>query len=181
MSTKRRVSNELIEPDMVPMMNLVTILIPFLVMSMQLVSLAVIDSTLPAISKETPQEEVDEDDKPLSLSLVVSGDGFLMDLGSDDFMTEEKGGPGVAIECLEVGCPTPESYDYAELTSRLTKIKDKYDTERDQTVILVPSSNTRYEVLIYAMDACREDPDSTDAEGKPRLLFPFVVIAGGVE
>jgi len=180
MLKKRRMNAMPTEPDMVPMMNLVTILIPFLVMSMQLVSLAVIDSTLPAISKETPQEEIDEDDKPLSLSLVVSGDGFMLD-GADDVLSEEEGGPGKMIECLEVGCPTPESYDYAELTARLVKIKDKYDTERDQTVILVPSSRTQYEVIIHSMDACREDRDSTDAEGKPRLLFPFVVIAGGVE
>jgi biopolymer transport protein ExbD len=37
------------ELDLVPIMNLVTILIPFLLMASSFVSLAVIDSTLPAI------------------------------------------------------------------------------------------------------------------------------------
>jgi biopolymer transport protein ExbD len=37
------------ELDLVPIMNLVTILIPFLLMAAQFVSYAVIDSTLPVI------------------------------------------------------------------------------------------------------------------------------------
>ena len=49
------------ELNLVPIMNLVTILIPFLLLSVQFVSLAVIDSTLPAIGPPAPPSEVDEE------------------------------------------------------------------------------------------------------------------------
>ena len=48
MAVKRRVMDAP-ELNLVPIMNLVTILIPFLIMAAQFVQLAVIDSTLPAI------------------------------------------------------------------------------------------------------------------------------------
>ena len=48
MAVKRR-TQETEELNLVPIMNLVTILIPFLIMAAQFVQLAVIDSTLPAI------------------------------------------------------------------------------------------------------------------------------------
>ncbi len=175
MSIKRRtLTNQ--ELDLVPVMNLVTILIPFLLMSMQLMSLAVIDSTLPAISEETP-EPIDEEDKPLNLSVLITGDGFTVTGPPDDVLSEED----KKFDCLEVGCPTPESYDYAELTTRLAKVKEVYPDEKDANVILVPAADTPYEVLVLTMDAAREDPENKDAEGKATELFPFVVIAGGVE
>lgn len=50
MAVKRRAMAEQ-ELDLIPIMNLVTILIPFLIMAAQFVNLAVIDSTLPAIGQ----------------------------------------------------------------------------------------------------------------------------------
>ena len=47
--SKRKRNEEAEELNLVPIMNLVTILIPFLLMAAQFISLAVIDSTLPAI------------------------------------------------------------------------------------------------------------------------------------
>ena len=66
--------------DLVPIMNLVTILIPFLLMASSFVTLAAIDSTLPAIGDPSPPSETDED--KLSLSIAITDEGWTL-LGAD--------------------------------------------------------------------------------------------------
>ena len=62
MAVQRRIQKAE-ELNLVPIMNLVTILIPFLIMAAQFVQLAVIDSTLPAIGAPQPQDEEVEDEE----------------------------------------------------------------------------------------------------------------------
>ena len=58
-------------------------------------------------------------------------------------------------------------------------IKDEYPDE--ENVILVPDGHIKYEVLVKTMDSSRDDPAKPGADGNSRLLFPFVVIAGGAK
>ncbi|HJN75315.1 MAG TPA: biopolymer transporter ExbD [Myxococcota bacterium] len=176
--------------DLVPIMNLVTILIPFLLMSAQFVHLAVIDSTLPAIGP--PQELQEEDDEPpLLLSVAITDQGFTL-LGDNGVVTGDPDAEGEeaaapiegevaepTIPCSERPCSGPESYDYAELTRLVGLIKDEYPD--DENVSLVPESRIPYEVIVTTMDASREDPDTKGDNGQARELFPFVVIAGGAQ
>jgi hypothetical protein len=65
------------ELNLVPIMNLVSILIPFLVMASSTLQIAVIDSTMPAIGDPVPKEEIDEEeDIPLQLNIVITDQGF---------------------------------------------------------------------------------------------------------
>jgi biopolymer transport protein ExbD len=65
------------ELNLVPIMNLVSILIPFLVMASAQLQISVIDSTMPAIGDPTPKEEIEEDeDVPLQLNIVITDQGF---------------------------------------------------------------------------------------------------------
>ena len=138
------------ELDLVPIMNLVTILIPFLLFSASFVTLGAIDSTLPAIHDEgkPPAEEA------LELSILITDDGYELaakqDLGLGDDARIQR-------------------WDTGALTERLASIKDRWPDEQD--VILVPESGIAYEVLIATMDAARRQGD--------RDLFPGVVVAGG--
>ena len=164
--------------DLIPIMNMVTILIPFLLLSVQFVSLAVIDSTLPAIGK--PSEPTEEDKEKLNLSVAITDSGYTV-LGASGVLGNPEG-EGATVPCLRDGCPGVDAYDIAKLTETLSQIKDEFPDE--ENVILVPESNVPYEVLIATMDASREDPDTKVTIGSrkdiPRPLFPFVVIAGGV-
>ena len=164
------------ELDLVPIMNLVTILIPFLLMASSFVSLAAIDSTLPAIGQ--PPEQTDKDpDEPLNLSVAITDQGYTV-MGSDATLRPEGEQKGATIPCSKSGCPSPDTYDTKELNRLLVQIKDNWEDE--QNVILVPESQVPYEVLVVTMDATRADPD-TKVEGVARELFPFVVIAGGAQ
>lgn len=162
--------------DLVPIMNLVTILIPFLLMGSSFISLAVIDTTLPAIGP--PTESTEEDDKEkLNLSIAITDEGYQI-LGAQAVLESRGEGdkPGYPVPCTRPGCPTADSYDTKELTRLLGEIKDRFEDE--ENVILVPEATVEYEVLVLTMDATREDLSNTTG-GKPRLLFPYVVIAGG--
>lgn len=175
---RAKMSDEL---DLIPIMNLVTILIPFLLLAAQFINLAVIDSSLPAIGAPPP-EELDDDEKPLNLSLILTGEGIYI-AGADEVLAENGLPVGEevvepTVPCKRLGCPDIGDYDGKELTRLLGLIKDEYPT--DENVILVPEAAVHYELLIVAMDAAREDP-TTMMDGKPRVLFPFVVIAGGAE
>lgn len=178
MAGKRAEAKE--EPlNLLPVMNLVSILIPFLLMAAQFVTLAVIDSTLPAIGPPV-EVETPPDKPPLMLSVAVTNEGFTV-MGADAILNPAGAPPsadaGPTVPCAERPCSTPKSYDYKALTELLNQIKDQYPD--DETVILVPESRIPYEVLILLMDATREDTNRKDDKGQSRLLFPNVVIAGG--
>jgi biopolymer transport protein ExbD len=190
MARKRVRAKEADELNLIPIMNLVTILIPFLLMAASFISLAVIDTTLPAIGDPTPQEE-EPDKPPLNLSVVITDSGFTV-LGAIEHILHPEGvpekpepvegqKPEPTIPCVIDGCVSPDDYDYKELVRLLNLIKDDY--LEDENVILVPEASVPYEVMIRTMDATREDlerdPESTE-EGA-HDLFPFVVIAGGAD
>ncbi|MDP6933694.1 MAG: biopolymer transporter ExbD [Myxococcota bacterium] len=173
------------ELNLIPIMNLVSILIPFLLMAAEFVHLAVIDSTLPAIGAPTPPEEQEEPDKPpLNLSLGITNRGIYV-MGADAVLNPD-GPPPVTegedrpptVACRSGdSCAGVDDYDWKKLTKILSEIKDEYPD--DENVILVPDSNVHYEILVRTMDHSREDREKKDSEGKYTVLFPFVVLAGG--
>ncbi len=183
---KRKKRNQLAdELDLVPIMNLVTILIPFLLMASSFVELAVINSSAPAIGAPTPNDA--DEDETLNLSVIITDEGFTV-AGSDATLKsdEEDGDRGPTVPCKKLGCPTPSSYDIGGLQKVLRDIKERWQDE--WTVILVPEGGLPYEVLIATMDATRNDPEGEpppkDMNGNPMYtgnLFPEVVIAGGAD
>lgn len=174
MLNRKKRTQDAPELDLIPIMNMVTILIPFLLLSVQFVSIAVIDSTLPAIGPPLDQEEKPKE--KLNLSVAITGKGYTL-LGANAVLGNPDG-EGATIPCVIDGCLGDKAYDTERLTEMLGQIKDEY--EEEENVILIPESNIPYDVLIATMDASREDPE-TKVDDKPRLLFPFVVIAGGVQ
>lgn len=172
--------------NLVPIMNLVTILIPVLLVAIKSVELVVIDTTLPALGKPSPGSQDDVPDKPpLNLSLALTskgikiiGDGGILSGGGEAANPDDE---SLFIKCEPMNeCIGPSKEDaWLKLTQKLSTIKqaikdDKHDKFADtENVILQPETNTRYEVIIRAMDACRKT-------GKDNL-FPNVVMSGGVK
>ncbi|MCB9778102.1 MAG: biopolymer transporter ExbD [Alphaproteobacteria bacterium] len=151
------------ELNLLPVMNLVTILIPLLLMGVTLVNLATIDSSLPGISDEPGLDGP----PPLHLSIAITTHGFRV-------QSEEVGLAGPSIEPVELPCAgercaDPQAYDYSGLTDALARVKDAFPDH--QSVVLVPDNHVPYEVLVGVMDASRAQAE--------RHLFPQVTIAGG--
>lgn len=159
---KRRDSAGPTELNLVPIMNLVSILIPFLLVAAQFVNLAVVDTSLPGIQKDS-DEPVDPPERQLSVAITNTR---IMVLGANDVLGVEDTG-GFAIPAAG------EDMDTAELTRVLGLVKDEAPEIED--IVLVPDGSISYEELIDVMDAARSE---SMAEGG-RLLFPNQVIAGG--
>jgi len=184
MGERRKIENP--DLDLTPIMNLVTILIPTLLMAAQFVHLAVIDSTLPAIGPPATEPPDPNETPPLNLQLFLTDGGLrLMGTGADEILFPD-GKPTLAdgeappptVPCKSgAACTGVEDYDWKALTQKLGLIKDRFPKE--QNVIVVPDNNIRYELIVAAMDAARQDSENKGEDGKSRELFPFVVIAGG--
>lgn len=172
------------ELNLVPIMNMVSILIPFLLMAAQFVQLAVIDSTLPAISDAQTTPPDPNEKPPLGLSILITEAGLSVvgnaEVLKTDAAVPEGEKPPPNVPCKGGGeCRGPESYSYGKLTQLLAKVKNEHPDE--ENVILVPDNFIPYEVLVMVMDATREDVNDKDKDNKSRSLFPYVVIAGGVQ
>jgi hypothetical protein len=131
----------------------------------------VIEATLPRIA--APPDDDGWDEMPLNLAVVVSADGYSV-MGSHPLLAEGAG----SVPCLHASCVAPEDFDDDGLRRLLGMIKDEYPDE--EQVIIVGTANTRWSAMVRAMDASREDPE-TRVDGRPRVLFPAVVLAGGAE
>jgi hypothetical protein len=138
------------------MLNMISVIIPFLIMGAQVSSLAVVDARVdePGLESSTDGSTP----RRVAVTLSVGRSGLSADLPcrADDW------------------CTDADDYDWAELTAVLARVKDVHPAVQD--LLLVPEASVRYEILIRAMDASREDTSSL-VDGRPRRLFPSVTIA----
>ena len=155
--------------DLVPIMNLVSILIPFLLLGTTFVELAVVDTTLPAICSSDCGDEIDA--PRLKLSVAVTGTGLYIQ-GTEGVLEEDE--QGFFIACTTGSCVNDDSYDTVELTRVLALVKDAHPYTED--LILVPDGRVPYNSLIGVMDAARDDPRS----GGQRM-FPYQTVVGGAK
>lgn len=144
--------------NLLPVMNLVTILIPLLLMSAQLIPLAVIDSSLPAIG--APLKAPPAHDALVTPQLIIDAAGVTI-LGAEDVLT-----------AAEARISTQDGlHDLAALQARLARIKRAHPGA--EVVILVPAEATPYEILVEMMDTARQMDADTP-------LFPTVTLSGGM-
>ncbi len=176
--------------NLIPIMNLLTILIPFLTLSAVFMRLAVLPTTLPSsddsaeVAPEKPEEKDEEDKEKLNLTVSIIKDGFVV-AGAGGVLGNQKNDGGPTIPKKD------GQYDFEGLTTKLIDIKKKYPEEKD--AILIPEMNLKgeadkidipYQVIIDTMDAIRgapEDVVDSDGDGKlDRILFPGVIFSPGI-
>ena len=127
------------ELDLIPIMNMVTILIPFLLMSAAFTTVAVVDVKAPASA-----DGVDEPaERP---SVAVTGQG-LQFTGAD--------GSTATIPCSSALCTGASDYDLVELRRALTLHKER--VPEGEALDLITGDEVQYDVLIAVMDASRQD------------------------
>lgn len=181
MLASRRRGQEGGELSILPVMNLVSILIPFLLMTTQFVELAGIDTLVPALA--SPGEAPPEDEEALTLVLLLTSRGVTV-LGADAVVYPSGAPPepprerAPTLPCAGGACASAASYDWRGLTALLARVKDAWPEEEE--LLLVPDADLPYELVVRAMDASREDPSARGLDGRPRRLFPKVVLASGV-
>jgi biopolymer transport protein ExbD len=70
-------------------------------------------------------------------------------------------------------------YDFDKLNSVMERIKRRY--EESDTVMVVPSKETKYQEMIETMDAARSMKVTIKGKERKIPLFPVVVVSSLVE
>jgi len=179
---KRKTGSDFEEINLKPAMNLILILIPLLLTSMEAVKIAVVNVATPNIgpsSQVTPPTDNPED-KPLKLTIALTDRGITV--FARDQVIENKDDPlGPTIPKID-GQEEDENgkmvnarvYNYSKLVEIISDIKDANPTE--ENIIISAEPNIKYESIMNVMDTTREKKDGE----KKRKLFPNVVLSAGV-
>jgi biopolymer transport protein ExbD len=160
-----------VEIDMVPVMNMFLVLIPFLLMSSSFLHLKAINTSVPvkAVSEMQLQPEVSD----IEITAIVE-----INAGVIKLTTSSEQLPEATLKLLdatfaaasEVSGSGDGNYRLIELTQALQKIKAQYP--KSNTLILVPGADVLYDTIVQTMDAARRVDDAD--------LFPNVVLSGTV-
>ncbi|HPY14126.1 MAG TPA: biopolymer transporter ExbD [bacterium] len=182
MARKKRVSTVMEELNMKPAMNLILILIPLLLSSMESVKIAVVNVATPQIgpsSVANPPSDTPED-KPLKLTIALTDRGITV--FAREQVVENKDdplGPTILKKDGEEEDATGKMvnakvYDLDKLVEIVSDIKDANPAE--ENIIITAEPNIKFKYIMKIMDATRE----TKVGDKTKKLFPNVVLSAGI-
>ena len=162
---RRGNSEEDVDVDMVPVMNMFLVLIPFLLMSASFIQLKVINTSVPVQANSTsgPLEK-----KAIKLTVIaeIKKVSIQMSTISDDLEGEVLDKWSARLDNQKDG-----QYPLTQVAAYLLKIKDLYP--ESDTLIIIPDENIMYDTIIQVMDAARFSQKNVP-------LFPSVVLSGKV-
>jgi biopolymer transport protein ExbD len=146
---KKRDDEEACEPNVLPVMNIMFLMIPALLLAMEVAKMAAITVSPPSItqaaSQETPPEKPEE---RLNFKVFISEEGFRIS-------TADQAGVTPDIPLAKPGAPMDdfERYDYAALEAKAKELKQRF---KHETVVTLSAENhVSMQVLTSAMDAVR--------------------------
>jgi biopolymer transport protein ExbD len=156
-----RSETEDVELHLLPFMNLMTLLIPFLLLSATFVQLATIGTTLPAITKDPAPAATES----LRLTVAIDDDGYLLTGNESLFEGESR---------LRIPRGLDGAWDTPALAEAAVAIKEAHPSER--ALLLSPELDVPFEEIVAVLDATRE----RSVDGVTTELFPDVSVSGGV-
>lgn len=159
-------SEEDTDLNMVPIMNLFMVLIPFLLMSASFMHIKAINTSIPVHStaqanEETPPASETKVTAVLSLYADRIELSAVCDSLSGEMLSEFEATVKKALD-IEGAAPS--------LMAVLKKIKTKYPAS--DTMLLVPDASILYDEIIHTMDIARNMEEN--------MFFPNVVLAGSL-
>ncbi len=160
---RKRHSEEEIEVNMVPIMNMFLVLIPFLLMSASFLHMRAINTSAP-VEGETMTSDEWEKDKRVTIIAEIKKNRIQLTANSEALPDKE-------LKALEyqIKNKKQQEYQFDQMTLVLQKIKESYPLS--DTVIIIPDRDVVYDTIIQAMDAARYSQSSP-------ALFPNVVLSG---
>lgn len=155
-------TNEAMEPNMTPIMNLMVVLIPLLLSSAQLIKLSVIELNLPPASEmQTKSKKLEQIESKLDLSITITNKGFYIS-SSSAILRNLNGSPSIPLK--------NGVFDYEALAMKLYQIKGKASGRFEDTnsITIQAEPNIDYQTLVSTMDAAR----AIKVENEEISLFP---------
>jgi biopolymer transport protein ExbD len=161
----RRSQDEEADVNLIPIMNMFMVLIPFLLMSASFFQIKAINTSLP-VHADTPSPTKPKNDKvKITVVLEIKEDQLRISVLSDtpnDLAESER----------QTVIPRQPGSDISAsvLAAHLKKLKAGFPDS--DTMILIPDDNVSYREIIRTMDCAR----SSDSQ----RLFPNVVLSGSL-
>ena len=195
-SQRRRAEDGIVqEINLIPLMNVFCILIPFLLLAAVFVQLSIINTNLPTAASLKAMKENEEsptpDIKKLNLTVFITKAGFtLAGYGGVLNVSEVENGDEEGKKKSRTIIPMKvigkdrdgndlKEYDFVKLQENLKKIKKAFPSH--YSIILLPESQVKYDTIIKTLDYSREyrvkQPDGTE---EVKELFVNPVLAGGI-
>jgi biopolymer transport protein ExbD len=157
------------EPNLLPLMNILFMLILVLVGMSSMLPLGFISSESQKIAKGGFAVEKYEEKKPLNLTIFITSTGFNFAVFGDVKM-----GLANPFEPSRKSALIPlkaSAYDFLALKTKLIEFKLLDPAEEAVTITADPE--VKFDIIVETMDAARYDNDG-------KLLFPRVSFAAGV-
>ena len=156
------------ELNMVPIMNMFMVLIPFLLMSASFFHIRAINTSVPVHAQSAPIDNQAAEAKPqIKLTVIV-------ELKEDQVRLSALSGELSAEALAELEKSFTKSADSEFSTESLGKylaeLKERYPAS--DTMLLIPDETISYEEIVQAMDCARVHAD--------KELFPNVVITASL-
>lgn len=161
------------ELNLIPIMNLMMVLIPFLLMGAAFYHLGSIPTTLPTHRPEGGEPE-EQSDVVVTLSLKIERTKLALSASAAELSEEELAELGLELS-LEDG-----AFELDQLQARLSDIKTRYP--KSDTLLVLPEDGVRYQLLVDVLDASRErliERAGEDPIHEP--LFPVTVFSRLIE
>jgi biopolymer transport protein ExbD len=163
------------EPDLLPFLNIIFMLILAMVSMAALLPLGVLSSEAQKLSSGAAVQERPEDKKPLNLTLFVTEKGFNLSVYGTVKMSDQVDptDPKKKLPLIpKVHNGEGEMvFDYAAMRAKLLEMKKLDADEQGMTIAADPE--IIFDVIIQTMDASR----FTDEKGP---LYPKVSFAAGI-
>lgn len=161
---KRSNSDEDPELNMIPIMNIFLVIIPFLLTSVSFFHIKAIATSVPVMAES---KNLSQNSNKIKLTVILEMRRLDMKLSatSEELEPQELKDFNQKISLKQSG-----KYPLEDLNDYLQRLKRAYPAS--DTLILIPEETVRYESIIHAMDAARKYDDTP--------LFPNVVLSGSL-
>lgn len=167
------------EPDMLPLMNIILMLILALITMAALLPLGLLSSEAQRLSRGSGAPSAVKEETPLNIIVFITEAGFNLSVYGDAKMgANDPANPGRKLPLIpKITLPDgTQEFDYDGLQTKLSEFKkadvSKYNRD-EQSMTITADPEIKFEVVIQVMDFARYDSDKG-------ILFPKISFAAGM-
>ena len=161
---KSRRSDEEPDVNMIPIMNIFLVIIPFLLTSVSFFHIKAISTSVPVLADSSPATEKQQ---KIKLTVIVQMQPAEMRLSA---IADELSPDDLKQYDHDIKLKAAGNYPLQEFNEYLHSLKSSYPAS--DTIILIPDNTVIFDSIIQAMDAARYYNESP--------LFPNVVLSGSL-
>jgi len=169
----QRASDDPADLNIIPVMNLFMVLIPFLLLGAAFVHIGVIPTSTPTQKETSEKKQQEDDENPDSVmaNLVLKPGEMRVSFSGSNIPDDKLDSLGRSWELEEDGFPL------SELQAALRRAKEEYP--ESNTVTVLPHEKFQYDQLVEILDHTRERRAGTNEDGSPTFkpLFPVTVFS----